>query len=212
VSKTLLNKLNGRDLINKTVCKFPTEDCYSRRCDECCNLNVSDFIIPDETDIDSKFNVGWSLWINTNNHVELQRFNGSFRQLINELNSRWPSFIHHAFITRHQREHIKNLKLISDLNTFAVVHMDFAENFSFIIQNEIQSAYWNQKQATIYTIVINVGNHHHNMVIISNRMTHDTAFVYCAQQIITTFIRQKYPSIKKINYVRYGFIFVLFSL
>ncbi len=91
--------LNGRDLINKTVCNFLTEDCYSRRCDECCNTSVSVFIIPDEIDIDSKCDIGWSLWINTNNHVELQRFNGSFSQLINELNSRWPSFINHTFIT-----------------------------------------------------------------------------------------------------------------
>jgi hypothetical protein len=81
--------------------------------------------------------------------------------------------------------------------------MDFAENFSFVVQKEIQSAYWNQKQTTLYTIVINVGSDHRNMVIISNRMVHDPTFVYCAQQLIVKFIREEYPSVHKINYVRY---------
>jgi hypothetical protein len=81
--------------------------------------------------------------------------------------------------------------------------MDFAENFTLIIQKEIQSAYWNQKQVTIYTVVINVGANHRNMVIISDRMVHDTTFVYCTQKLIVEFIREEFPTIMKINYVRY---------
>ena len=67
--------------------------------------------------------------------------------------------------------------MTSSFSTFAVAQMDFVENFSFVVQNEIQSAYWNQKQATVYTLVISVGANHRNVVIISNRMVHDTSFV-----------------------------------
>ena len=122
--------------------------------------------------------------------------------MIDQLNERWPSFVTHTYVTRQQREHIKKIKLTSSLTTFVVVHMDFAENFSFVIQKEIQSAYWHQKQATLYTIVISVGSDHRSMVIVSNRMVHDTAFVYSAQQIIVKFIREEYPSVQRINYVR----------
>ena len=100
-------------------------------------------------------------------------------------------------------DYIKSIKITSSFSTFAVVQMDFAENFSFFAQKEIQSAYWNQKQATVYPIVISVGTDHRNVVIISNRMVHDTSFVYCAQKLIVTFIREEYPTIQKINYVRY---------
>lgn len=160
-----------------------------------------------EDDLDEKPDTTWSLWVNVNNHVELQHFSGSFRSLIDKLNNLWPSFITHTFVTRQQRDYIKTLKLTSGFTTFAVIHIDFAENFSFVIQKEIQSAYWNTKQASLYTVVINVGTDHRSMVIISNRMTHDTSFVYCTQQLIVDFIRDEYPTVTKINYVRQGTLF-----
>jgi hypothetical protein len=191
--------------MEKTVCTPPNEDCYYQRCDKCCNVNVSDLFIGDD-DFDEELDTSWSLWVTTNNHVELQHFTGSFRSLLDQLNSRWLSFVTHTYVTRQQREYIKKIKLTSSLTTFAVVHVDFAENFGFITQKEIQSAYWNKKQVTIYTVVINVGANHRNMVIVSNRMVHDTTFVYCTQKIIVSFIRKEFPTVNKINYVRYDTI------
>jgi hypothetical protein len=128
---------------------------------------------------------------------------GSFRSLIDELNLRWSSFVTHTYVTRQQRDYVKKIKLTSSLTIFAVIQVDFAENFSFIVQKEILSAYWNQKQATIYTVVINIGADHRNMVIISDRMVHDTTFVYCTQKLIVAFIQEEFPTVNKINYVRY---------
>ena len=156
-----------------------------------------------DTDIDEQTDTAWSLWIVTNNHVELKHLNSSFRSLIYQLNVRWPAFVTHCYVTRQQRDYIKSIKITSSFSTFAVAQMDFAENFSFVVQNEIQSAYSNQTQATVYTVVIGVGANHRNVVIISNRMAHDTSFVYCAQKLIVSFIREEYPTIQKINYVRY---------
>ena len=136
-------------MVDKTVCALPSEDCYDRRCDNCCNINVSDIFITD-TDIDEQAHTAWSLWTVTNNHVELQHLNGSFRSLIDQLNVRWPAIVTHCYVTRQQRDYIKSIKITSSFSTFAVAQMDFAENFSFVVQNEIQSAYWNQKQATVY--------------------------------------------------------------
>jgi hypothetical protein len=202
VNKTLKTRLTGKELIDKTVCPFHSEDCYYYRCDKCCNVNASDLFINDD-DFDDKLDASWSLWITKNNRVELQHFTGSFRSLIDELNGRWSSFVTHTYVTRQQRDYIKNIKLASSLTTFAVIQVDFAENFTIIVQNEIQSAYWNQKQVTIYTIAINIGADHRNMVIISDRMVHDTTFVYCTQKLIVAFIREEFPTVTKINYVRY---------
>jgi hypothetical protein len=196
-------QLSSRELVDKTICISSTEDCYYRRCDNCGNINVSDLFIPDD-EIDEIPDAKWSLWVMANNRVELQHLNGSFSSLISQLNSRWAAFVTHTYVTRQQRDYIKQIKLTSSFTTFAVVHMDFAENFSFVVQKEIQSSYWNQKQASLYTIVINIGSDHRNMVVISNRMTHDTTFVYCTQQLIVQFMREEYPTVQKINYVRYG--------
>lgn len=159
-------------------------------------------MVLDKDDFDENLDAVWSLWVTSNHHVELQHFNGSFESLIDNLNDRWASFVTHSYVTRQQREYIKQIRLLSSPNTFALVNCDFAENFTFVVQNEVQSAYWNQHQATLYTIVINIGNSHHNMVVISDRMVHDTAFVYCTQQLVVKFIRDEYPTVNKINYVR----------
>jgi uncharacterized membrane protein len=201
VNKTLKTRFTVKELIDKTVCLASSEDCYYHRCDNCCTINPSDLIINDE-DFDEKLDATWSLWLTRNNHIELQHLTGSLRSLIDELNDRWSAFVTHTYVTRQQRDYIKKLKLTSSLTTFAVIQIDFAENFSFITQKEIQSACWNQKQATIYTVVINIGAKHRNMVIISDRMAHDTTFVYCTQKLIVTFIREEFPTVTKINYVR----------
>ncbi len=203
MNKTLCCRLNGSDLVDKTVCAHPTEDCYNGTCNTCYSMSVSSLFITNRDDIDEMPDTTWSLWTTTNNHIELLHSHGSFRSLIDQLDRRWSSFVTHTYVTRQQREYIKTIKLTSHLTTFAVVQMDFAENFSFVVQKEIQSAYWNKKQASLYTIVITVGTDHRNMVIISNRMVHDTAFVYCAQKLIVKFIKDEYPTIQKINYVRY---------
>jgi hypothetical protein len=156
-----------------------------------------------DSEIDEQNDANWSIWTTCQNRVELQHRTGSFRSLVDQLNSVWSAFMTHSFVTREQRDHIKLIKKSSSLTTFAVVQIDFAENFSFVVQKEVQSAHWNHKQATIFTVFIKVGSDHRNMVIISNYMDHDTTFVYCALQQITQFIRAIYPNISKINYVRF---------
>ena len=119
-----------------------------------------------DAEIDEKPDAAWSLWTTTNNRVELLHCHGSFRSLIDELDGRWSSFVTHTYVTRQQRDHVKAIKLTSNLTTFVVVQMDFAESFSFVVQKEIQSAYWNQKQASLYAIVITINTEHRNMTII----------------------------------------------
>ena len=80
-----------------------------------------------------------------------------------------------------------------------MTHVDFAENFSFVVQKDVPSAYSNQKQAKLYTVEITVGNDPRNVVIISNRMAHDKTFVYCTQRLIVQFIREEYYTVQKMH-------------
>jgi hypothetical protein len=201
INRTMNIQLKMDNLLNQTVCLSPSEDCYYRRCDDCCNSVVSDLFVTND-EIDEQGDTAWSFWSTVNNRIELQHRSGSFRSLIEQLNTIWPAFITHTYCTRQQREYIKSIKIDSSLTTFAVIQLDFAENFSFIIQKEIQSAYWNKKQATVFTVFMKIGDDHRNMVIISNYMAHDTTFVYCCQKLITMFIHENFPSVCKINYVR----------
>ncbi|CAF4337243.1 unnamed protein product [Rotaria socialis] len=72
--------------------------------------------------------------------------------------------------------------------TSLLYEIDFAENYSFLRQREVQAAHWNNQQATLFIIHIKIGSEQKNMVIISDYMRHDTAFVHCAQRLIIDFL------------------------
>ncbi|CAF4597394.1 unnamed protein product [Rotaria socialis] len=104
-----------------------------------------------------------------------------------------------TYINREQRNFINDLRIKSSHVSYAVIQIDFAENYAFLRQREVQAAHWNNQQATLFTIHMKIGSEHNNMVIISDYMRHDTAFVHGAQRLIVDFLRKHYPQVKKIN-------------
>jgi hypothetical protein len=62
-------------------------------------------------------------------------------------------FKKHSFIAKKQPKHYNFVKKNVKENE-AVVSLDFAENYGFVIQGEAQSFHWNNDQATIFTIAV----------------------------------------------------------
>jgi hypothetical protein len=64
-----------------------------------------------------------------------------------------------------------------------VVLCDFAENYSFVLQDEAQGFHWNSSQATIHPYVIYfkksdaLNTEHENLVMISDYLKHDSVLV-----------------------------------
>ena len=88
--------------------------------------------------------------------------------------------------------------------------MDFAENYSFHVQNAIQAHYWANTQATRHPYVIyfsqNGKQNHDSFVIISEKLTHDTSSVHLFNSKVIEYLKQKfgYKNIKKIYYFTDG--------
>ena len=166
-------------------------------------LKASD-ILSNGIDVEVQDLTSWSIWKKLNSRYELLHLTGTFRALLEEIDNLWPCFITHTYFTHEQKDYITSIKEASSKNTFAVVQLDFAQNFSLIVQREIQSAYYSRRQATILTTYIRIGDEHRNMMIISDYLAHDTRFVYSAQKYIVDFIRKQYLNIYKVNYVSDG--------
>ena len=62
-----------------------------------------------------------------------------------------------------------------------VVTCDFSENYTFVLQDEVQSHHWNAQQATIHPFVIYYKNgeqiEHLSFVVISEDLRHDSIAV-----------------------------------
>jgi hypothetical protein len=140
-----------KQLVEKTICAFPSEHCYSRLCTNCLHLKASD-ILSDGIDVEIQDSASWSIWKRLNSRYELLHLTGTFRAFLKENDNLWPNFITHTFYTREQRDYIALIKEKSSITTYAVVQVDFAQSFAFVIQREVQSAYYSRQQATIFTV------------------------------------------------------------
>ena len=145
---------------------------------------------------------GWTMWKKVNNKFDLQQITGSVDSLLTEIEDKWDVFLFHVYYNRQRREHIKELREKSTDKTFLVAQIDFSMNYTLVRQREVQQGFFSQHQATLFTIHLTVGQVQRNLAIVSNYMEHTTSFVYCAQQILVRFIKQNFPLVKKINYVR----------
>ena len=80
---------------------------------------------------------------------------------------------------------------------------DFAENFIFVIQDEIQSYHWSKQQATLHPIVNYYKVHnllkHQSFCFISDDMHHDTSMVYLIQKMLLSYVKKYIPKISKLN-------------
>lgn len=113
---------------------------------------------------------------------------GSFREFLEFFVPTVQHFIRHNFIARWQSNEAKILK--ASLQAGAILtHIDFAENYTFEAQNEIQSMYYHSDQVSIlvqvtYSATVSELDGQEEMQLvrethyyISDDKMHDTAFV-----------------------------------
>ncbi|CAF2963048.1 unnamed protein product [Rotaria sp. Silwood2] len=146
----------------------------------------------------------WSQWQTLNNKIDLYQISGSTASLLNEIDSKWSTFLLHWHYTTEQKEYIKTLRLNSNETLYIIVQLDFAQNFKIFYQREVQGYHWNNKQITIFTAHLKIGDINKNIVIISDYMCHNSSFVYVEKSTIIDFIKNNFPFVMKINYISDG--------
>ena len=192
-------------IINVLVCTNATEDCYSKRCNLCGDHYPSSILIQSySVNLNDEDEATWFNWISASGKVHLQEINRNLATLLDNIDEQWPVILHRHYIKNQQKLYIDNIKQKSNESDYIVISCDFAENYTLTAQREVQSTQWNRQQAAIFTIHIKIGDSHVNLSIVSDYLSHDTAFVYCSQQVITNFVRSKFPLVKKIIYVSDG--------
>ena len=83
-----------------------------------------------------------------------------------------------------------------------LVVCDFADNYLFVVQDEIQSFHWNNAMVTLHPFVgyNREGEKisHINFVVISECNIHDTVSVHLFKRLFLTHLKVKLPDTKKI--------------
>jgi hypothetical protein len=180
-----------KDLITQMVCTVSNEKCFNGECDVCSTKIITD-IHTDNNMIDLDDECTWNLWKKLNNKFDLQQMSGSADSLLTEIEEKWSPFLLHTYINREQREHIKELRCQSTENTFIVAQIDFSMNYTLVRQREVQQGFFSNIKSP-YLQSCDHWKEQRNLAIISNYMENTTAFVHCAQKILTEFIKKNFP-------------------
>lgn len=154
------------------VCGNEAEKCFFNECSTCKDAAKIKAL---ESQVDNKSQfVTWSKWVkidkkkkNKNKsetdqeqpqygNIEKVEKTNTITELLKELFELIGEFLDHEFIKKNQADVIEKLiKFASLLNSdFAVILIDFAENFKCFYQNEPQSAHYGQTPVTLFTIAI----------------------------------------------------------
>ena len=145
--------------------------------------------------------IKYKQWVSTDrSQLEVKDFDYFFAKLLTML----FQLTEHHVIAKSQNNFFKKQKDTLNQDKCIIV-LDFAENYSFVIQDCDLGFHWNDLQATIYPFVLyyvypekeNVC--HKAFACISNHMTHDTLAVYTfLQLLIKGCIKPRNPFIEKI--------------
>jgi hypothetical protein len=125
----------------------------------------------------------------------------------------------HHFTAKAQATFLKELKVVLQPGELIIL-MDFAENYSFLVQDAIQAFYWTNRQATLHPFVVyyrepvGCGDEEsppntssllcQSFCIISDCLDHSTAAVHLFQRKLLMELKTLHPEITKVHYFSDG--------
>lgn len=86
-----------------------------------------------------------------------------------------------------------------------IVHMDFAENYSFVVKNEVQGYHWTNNQLTIHPFYVQWCDDgetikHKSYVILSDCLDHNAGAIECFRRKFVEKLKKDLPNTTKVYY------------
>ena len=158
---------------------------------------------------DSGNDITYKQWLKTD-RCSLETIVKNSDDFLEELTDKLCKLTKHHYVSKSQTCFLKQLKENLKPDE-CIMQIGFAENFSFIIQDEVQSSYFSKNQATLHPFVIYVQSLNGNLLIeskcycfISDNLLHNTEAVFSYVSKIIPILKEEYPQVQKINYFTDG--------
>lgn len=189
-----------KDLLRTVSCDMPNEKCMYGQCSKCGQIDLKD-IFSDNDHEDLKKEISWKQWEEDDSgHPSLKKHVGTCEAALTKLEQKLGHFKKHCYVKKTQSDYVKKLK--QDLSVGkAILQFDFAENYSVVTQDEIQTAHWSHSQITIFTCCLWLPNQPvQSFAIISDDKSHSKFSVW-------TFLKNIITNIKITNDIDYLCLF-----
>lgn len=203
-----------KDCLQKMMCPNSTPNCHlmtqkspkNERCSKCPGVDKIREHLKKTFDDHQITSVQFNTWIGTD-HFSIATQVLPSDEFVDSLCSALERLKPHAYIADQQAQYFKSLKETIEEGQI-ITQCDFAENYSFIVQDAAQSFHWNNDQATLLTSVYYYKKDqnlmHGSIVMISDDLKHDTATFYTFQKIFHQHLEKNNITAKKYFYVTDG--------
>lgn len=217
ISALDLPGLTVDDLLDHAVCCVDNRDCMMQCCDDCpgeegvltfLRLLVSEGAGEDDDDDGGDDEIRYKQWISTD-RCALKDVIESRDECLNSLSRQIAELTKHHYRAKAQSAYFACLKERVGAGE-VVVHGDFSENYSFIVQDAAQGFHWDTSQCTVHPFVVywregEAGTVcHQSYCCISDGTKHNTAMVHTFLRRLMPEIRTKVSNLKKVHYFTDG--------
>ena len=174
------------ELMDMMVCCRDSKQCMIHRCPNCPpdTQDLENYLFeqlqPEIDDEDDPCTIQFQQWTNVDRSEMVQQIM-AVEDFISLLVEKLNTLTAHSYIAKAQAKYLKKCKEELKENEVIVLG-DFAENYQFVVQDEIQGFHWNKQSATLHPIVLYYMKDNKlmekSLCYISDDLNHDTCFVY----------------------------------
>jgi hypothetical protein len=150
----LPDNLEYKILLSLMVCDVEKRECMLRECEKCPGREVIIRYLTqvfDVADMDPGDEVHYKQWLHPD-RTALINMTLPVSDYIEKVTDVLDNLRHHHYIAKTQAAYLRTLK--ADIQqVIAIILLDFAENYSFVVQDAVQGHHWNNSQATSHPFV-----------------------------------------------------------
>ena len=210
----LSSQIHYKDLVSLAVCELDSRDCCLLKCDLCPSIDYMKAYLltyyPDY-ESDDELTVTFKEWVSVD-RADLVQKTLPVMDFIDHLLDKLYKLIPHSYIARKQAAYFKDRK--ANLKAGEVLCcMDFAENYSYVIQNEIQGYHWTNKYCTVHPCVCyfkvknangDLETRHKSFCFLSEEVVHNVPMVHAFQTRLMVLLKDEVGEIVSVEYITDG--------
>lgn len=189
------------------LCENASQDCYNLKCSKCPGMSHFLSSLSSILESESVEDVLYKEWDSTDRTEFVTKLE-SLESFILKLERDLKCYLPHKFVKDQQSKFYQTKKANLKVGELLIVE-DFSQNYSFLVQDAVQSYYWTNNQSTVYPMVgYYIGTdgelRHLCFVVISECLHHDATAVHVYDKLAMKFFKEKLTDINMVYHFSDG--------
>lgn len=187
-----------REFLAEVTCSQDEKLCMTHTCLKCAT-KIEKYNPKNFPELSQDIEISCEQWIMENGRIDKVEMKWSIQECFAELCTQFVPFKQHAYVKRKQESFFIESKQNSDGKTVNM-QLDYAQNYAFVLQDEVQSAHWAHNLCSIFTAYCWLDKEdEQGFAIVTDNLVHGKVSVYKFLDILIENVTNRSPIVEKIN-------------